>query len=225
METTCKPGGEHLANETRSNAKDTELLRAWQAGDQEAGAALYERHYDAVDRFFRNKVTDPEDLIQTTFMACLESLGRFEGRSRFRTYLIGISYNRLLKHYKAKSRLANHTSLDGLSVETMGQTPSQILVIGDNHRWLLEALRRLPLHLQITMELRFWETMSQREISDVLDKPIGTVKEWIRRGKQLLRKSMAEMEVSGESLHTTVTKLDDWASQMRQKLREGDEDG
>ena len=49
---------------------DAELVDAWRAGDRGAGEALFERHYDAVARFFHNKVGDAaSDLIQRAFLA------------------------------------------------------------------------------------------------------------------------------------------------------------
>ena len=61
---------------------DEELLRAWSDGDRDAGERLFERHFESVVRFFRNKAAgDHEDLIQQTFLGCVESLGlRCDGR-------------------------------------------------------------------------------------------------------------------------------------------------
>jgi DNA-directed RNA polymerase specialized sigma24 family protein len=54
-------------------ATDIELLEAWRGGDRRAGEQLFERHYAAVARFFRNKLEfGVDDLIQRTFLACVE---------------------------------------------------------------------------------------------------------------------------------------------------------
>jgi len=61
---------------------DSELFDAWLRGDARAAAELFERHFDAIARFFRNKVIEGhEDLVQQTFAACLESRDRFRGWS------------------------------------------------------------------------------------------------------------------------------------------------
>jgi RNA polymerase sigma-70 factor (ECF subfamily) len=53
---------------------DPQLLAAWCAGDKQAGAALVERHFASIYRFFRNKVAgEVDDLVQRTFMSCLEA--------------------------------------------------------------------------------------------------------------------------------------------------------
>lgn len=206
---------------------DAELLRGWQGGDQAAGRELYRRHFGAVDRFFRNKVSEPEDLIQRTFATCLAAPDKFEGRSKFRTYLLGIGYRLLLRHYRDNARVEHRAELGHLSVEQLEPTPSQVLARLDAHRKLLASLRRLPLNLQVTIELRFWEDLKVREIAEALDQPQGTIKEWIRRSKVVLARSMAELDASPEHLHTTATKLEDWAAQLSRDLhgdRTGQED-
>ena len=59
---------------------DHELLRAWQTGDDRAGEQLFRRHYQLILRFFHNKAgTQAHDLVQRTFLACLEARDRIRG--------------------------------------------------------------------------------------------------------------------------------------------------
>ena len=43
---------------------DIELLDRWKAGEQRAGEQLFERHFDSLYRFFRNKVGDAVDSVK-----------------------------------------------------------------------------------------------------------------------------------------------------------------
>ena len=73
---------------------DEQLYRRWAEGERKAGETLIERHLDTVGRFLANKCPNPprlEDLVATVFERCAKSLGRFGGRSSFRTYLLGIA--------------------------------------------------------------------------------------------------------------------------------------
>ena len=85
---------------------DEQLLDAWRGGDRRAGAALFERHYEPVARFFRNKVGDRDgaDLIQKTFLALVESKERFRGHSSFRTFLFAVVRNVALRHEEKRAR-------------------------------------------------------------------------------------------------------------------------
>lgn len=200
------------------HAGDAELLHAWHEGDDRAGEVLFDRHYDAVARFFRNKVVEHDDLVQRTFAICVESSRRFREDSKFRTYLLGIAKNVLFKHYRAQSSTRDQDSLDELSVEAMGQTPSELLSGRDEERLLLAALRRLPVPLQVLIELRYWEDLKHREIADVLGVPEGTVKTRIRQGKRQLEEALAALADSPQTLRETITRLDQWAEQLRRNL-------
>ncbi len=89
-----------------SQGDDLALVVAWQNGDQWVGACLFERHFDTILRFFRNKVHGPaqDDLLQQTFLRCVENAASFRRASSFRTYLFGIARNVLLEHLRASSR-------------------------------------------------------------------------------------------------------------------------
>ena len=61
---------------------DTELFEAWRNGDRKAGNDLFQRHFEAIERFFANKVDrDIEELVQETFARCVSASERFEGQS------------------------------------------------------------------------------------------------------------------------------------------------
>lgn len=84
---------------------DVELLDAWKGGDRRAGAALFERHYPAVLRLFHNKAGEQgKDLIQRTFLRCLEARDRILPGSSFRSFLFGIARNVLLEHFRGVRR-------------------------------------------------------------------------------------------------------------------------
>lgn len=187
---------------------DGELLRAWHQGDKNAGQALFRRHYDAVSRFFRNKVPEPKDFVQRTFLACLENAGRFRGDSSFRTFLFAIANNVLRKHYRSQRGPRGKVDLGTVSVEDLGQSPSRVVAESEQKRLLLRALRRLNVDHQVPLELHYWEHLKMVEIAEVLELPVGTVKTRIRAAKQRLRELVEELASSPGLLHTTITRLE-----------------
>lgn len=203
---------------TLTDLTDIDLLRAWEAGDKAAGSELVERHYRSVERFFHNKLSDPDDLIQATFLACCESAHRFLGHSSFRTFLLGIANIIWLKHCKRRFGPRTHAALKVASVMDLSQTPIEILEGRDDDRLLLAALRRLPIALQVVLELRYWERLKVAEVAEVLDEPLGTVQSRIGRGKKKLKELLEELAKSPEQLHSTLTRLEDWARRVRDEL-------
>ncbi|MEM7158213.1 MAG: sigma-70 family RNA polymerase sigma factor [Myxococcota bacterium] len=195
---------------------DEELYRAWCNGDREAGAQLFERYFTTVLRFFRNKVPDgTEDLVQQTFLACLESRGRFAARGHFRAFLLGIAKNLLYRRYRAKAS-DRETDLGSLSVMQLAPGMSTALHERNEHRLLLDGLRALPLDEQVVLELYFWERMTAGEIATALDEPEGTIRTRIRRAKQRLSKAVPRLARATPNLSREPADLERWAESVRE---------
>jgi RNA polymerase sigma-70 factor (ECF subfamily) len=196
---------------------DEELLTAWKAGDRAAGDRLFERHFDALYRFFGRKTGgDISDLVQRTFLALVEGKERFRGEASVRTYLFAIARNELLVHFRGHRR-DEPVDFSVHSLHDLGPSPSQILAGKREDRLLLEALRRIPLDLQIAVELHYWEGLHGPELARVLDIPEGTVRSRLRRGLEMLREQAAQLAESPELLRSTMTDLDRWAEQVREQ--------
>ena len=203
---------------------DFELLDAWRHGDLSAGDALFNRHFAAIHRFFRNKVSDGlEDLVQQTFMALVEGRERFRNDSSLRTYLFGVANNVLRDHYRAQRKEPEALDFGKSSAVDAGAGPSTVLGKRREERLLLEALRRIPLDSQIILELYYWEEMSASMIAEVLDVPEGTVRGRVRRAKQLLREQLAKVAKSPQELETTMGNLDRWAAGLRRQMAGAEE--
>lgn len=202
-------------------ATDLELLEAWRGGDRQAGEQLFERHFDAVARFFRNKVDSGiDDLIQRTFLACIEGKDRFRGEASFRTFLFAVAHNVLRKHYRSKRRHGDRIDFGVTSVYDLSPSPSVVIARHNEHRVLLQALRRIPLDHQIVLELYYWERLTAPEVAHVLDVPEGTARTRIRRAKQLLEEQMKRLVEDKNLLESTLVNLDSWAASLRDLLLE-----
>lgn len=196
---------------------DFELLKAWRDGDSAAGEALFARHFDGLCRFFRNKVSDGvDDLIQRTLLVLVERRDQFEGRSTFRTYLFVVARHELYRELDKRRRSAD--KLDPLEVSVMEISPSppSVMARKREERALLEALRRIPLEHQVTLELYFWENMTAGAIGEVLEVPEGTVRTRIRRARKLLADQLQAIEAGEAPLQTTEANIDLWAKSVKE---------
>ena len=196
---------------------DAELLDAWSEGDSRAGNELFHRHFDTICRFFANKVSeDVDDLIQKTFMACVEGRERFRGDASFRSYLFGVARNVLRRYYRDKRYQKIRFDELESSVHDLAPGASMLIAEKREQELLLHALRRLPLDHQITLELYYWEALSGRELGEVLGIPEGTVRGRIRRAKELLEAQLEQLASSPALLQSTVANLEDWAKGLRE---------
>lgn len=198
---------------------DVELLQAWRGGDLGAGDELFNRHFTSVHRFFRNKVREEalEDLVQQTFMASVEGRERFRSDSTFRTYLFGVANNLLRDHYR-KQRKAEVLDFGETSVQDARVGPNTLLGRRQEHRLLLEALRRIPIDSQIVLELYYWEELSASQTAAVLGIPEGTVRGRVRKAKALLKKKLTVLARSAADLESTAANLEGWAASLRELL-------
>lgn len=195
---------------------DAVLFEAWVAGDQAAGETLYRRHFDALYRFFRGKAPeDYEDLIQNTLLECVRSRGRFRGDAPFRAYLFGVARHRLLHFLRAKG--TNRIDFDGEqnSVADVDPRPSTVIARRAEHRLLLDAIRRIPIELQVALELHYWEDLSTAELAVALEIPQGTVKSRLRRGREALEAELEKLARNPDERSVAVGGVETWVRELR----------
>lgn len=200
---------------------DAELLDNWRAGDQTAGRLLIERYYEMVKHFFLNKVSNGvEDLVQETFLKCLNSRDRVGDDHKFRSYLFTIAYNELRMSLRRRYRHGEHVDFSEVSLSDLAPKPSALIAKRQERRLLLEGLRTISLEYQVLLELHYWEKLTTEEMAQVLQMPVGTIRGRLRRARALLEDAMNELVLTPEFLRTTKTHLDDWANLCRLELEE-----
>lgn len=199
-------------------SSDADLLKAWAQGDRAAGSELFTRHYSTVRCFFANKVDDAaEDLIQQTFAECVAGRHRFEGRSSFRAYLLGIARNLLRQHWEAR-RGRGAVDIEELSLSELGAGPSTLLARDREHKRLLDALRQVSLEQQIILELYYWEGLTGSALGEALGVGEETARSRLRRAKIALAKEYRRLERFAGVPESTDEDLERWAVGVRAKV-------
>jgi len=202
-------------------AEDRELFEAWRAGDRGAGGKLFDRHYRSVRRFFVNKVStedEIEELIQRTFMACIEAAERFRGHSSFRTWLLSIARNVFSEWVRARQRERWHArgSDLGVAIHPPVRGVTTAFALGREQKLVLAALREISHSSQLILELMYWEHFTAKEIGEVLAIPEGTARSRLRKAKFELRGALEGLARSPAELESTSAGLEDWARGLRE---------
>lgn len=198
---------------------DLELLHAWRDGDRGAGNQLLRRHFAALHRFFASKVADDaEDLIQNTLLACVTYVDKLAAAASFKAYLFTIAANQLYAHLR--KREGSPLDFTAVSAVELGLSPSGVVAQREAELRLSVALRRLPLELQIVLELGYWEDLDTREIAEVLELPHGTAKSKIRRAKQLLARELGR--AAPLDAPASDDELGRWVRDIRDRLEHAD---
>jgi RNA polymerase sigma factor (sigma-70 family) len=193
---------------------DGDLFERWTRGDTTAGDELVRRYYWSVHRFFELKVPRAaEDLTQRTFLACTEARDRYARLSSFRGYLFGIARRQLLYHLRTR-KSAEQCFDDGPS-DAVGRepTPSGLVSMMEEQRVLLMALQGLPIYLQMTVQLHYWEGLKAHEVGEALGIPTSTVTSRLARARTLLSKTIRRY-ARPRPRESLLQDLDAWAASL-----------
>ncbi len=173
-------------------APENELIRLVQAGDVGAFQRLVELHTECLYRSALVMTRDrhkAEDIVQETLVEAWRSLGRFDARCRFSTWLYGILRHRFLKACRQRSE-GQPTSLDVALFESLTQKslgPEALVQMSEDAERVRCAVADLPDKHREVIELRFFADASLDDIAAVLDVPLGTVKSRLHHGLEKLR--------------------------------------
>jgi len=178
------------------------------AGDVEAFGRLVERNQDYVYNAVYHLVgdeRDAEDIAQDVFVKAYRSIGRFEGRSKFSTWLYGIMLNSVRSFWRRRTRrptLVQDAAQEDESVRDPaagGRNPFEESVRGERIEAVRAAIARLDEDLREIVVLRDIRGLSYDELADVLDLPDGTVKSRLHRARSAL-KELLEPVFDGKEL-------------------------
>jgi RNA polymerase sigma factor (sigma-70 family) len=204
-------------------ARNLELLTAWQSGDTTAGERLFDRHADAVVRFFENKVrNDAEELVQVTFLRMLEGHSRIRDFGAFPAFVFAIARNVLREHLRELAR-GREVDPEVDSMAALVPGPSTVVGEREEHRLLLEGLRRLSIEDQILVELTYWEDLDSDTLGEIVGMPASSVRTRLSRARERLRQTVAELAATPTMLTSTVEGMEGWAAELHARLRAGQE--
>lgn len=193
---------------------DLALLQDWRGGDSKAGNTLLRRHFAVVTRFFERRVdadTLPE-LVQSTFLACVKARDNVPDGVRFKAYLLGIARKQLLMFIRTRSRRPSSAPMDEEPAARSSIGPSKMVAARAEARLLLAAMRTLDETMQSIVELFYWDDLTTREISGVLDIPVGTIKVRLSQARKILKERIEEIGETPEVTDRTLTYLNRRAS-------------
>ena len=182
---------------------DHELVCAIALGNQRAFAEFYDRQVARVYGFLLRMLPqekDAEDVLQETFLKAYTHLGRFQGNSRFYTWVVRIAVNESLMKLR-KRRSDRQVSLDEkLETDDDGLLPREIVDWGDNPEkryakteWqeiLAEATQTLEPAFRTVFTLRDVEQLSTEETAEALGLSVPAVKSRLLRARLKLRQRL-----------------------------------
>lgn len=183
-------------------AAEIELLRRVGQGDRDCFAQLYDRFSSAVfSAAYRivNNQQAAEDVLQEVFLQVWEKAALYDpARGKPLTWAITLARNKAIDRLRATQRRGRlQYSLErnaGASDQFDGRSSFDAVDLLEKGKLVGEALHKLPSEQREALELAFFSGLTQSEIAEHLEEPLGTIKARIRRG-MLKLKSLLDSEL------------------------------
>ena len=186
---------------SRPSPADGELVARAAQGEERAIGLLYDRYgpvlYAVAYRIVGQRA-DAEEVVVEAFAQAWRDAPRFEaGRGSVAGWLTTIARSRALDLVRARSRRDRITATAAAerpdAPPAMGEfrpDPGGALDYDERRRQVRQALDTLSAPQRQAIELAYFEGLSQSEIAERLQEPLGTVKTRVRLGMQKLRECL-----------------------------------
>jgi len=173
------------------------LIQRCLGGDQTAWEDIVRQHRRKMFNIaykFTGRHDEAEDLTQDILLKIFKSLHTFDRRANFQTWLVSVSRNLCIDHYRSVRKERETIDRDVDAGELMyaagGQSAYQALEQRDRVGLLRKAMAELPPTLREAVVKRDIQELSYQEIADQLNLPEGTVKSRINRGRTELARQV-----------------------------------
>lgn len=213
MRSATKTAGD-VAGAPVAGLDDSELVRRVRAGDRTAFTGLVRRHGGALLRLARVFVHDEavaEEVVQDAWMAVLEGLDGFEGRSSFKTWLYRILANRARTRATREGRTVPFSALAGVDdgapaldperfddagawrdppVGWTDETPERLALAAETRAVMESAVAALPPAQRAVLVLRDEDGLEAEEICNLLDITVTNQRVLLHRARTRVRQAI-----------------------------------
>ena len=144
---------------------------------------------------------DAEDLVQETAMKAFRYFYRFDRGTNFRAWVYRILTNNFINNYRRKKKAPTQVELEDVAFKLDEEGAGFWEKLDDRSNGfdyadlfddeINHAIDRLPDEYKIVVLLSDVESLSYKEIAEIISHPIGTVMSRLHRGRKMLQKSLA----------------------------------
>jgi RNA polymerase sigma-70 factor (ECF subfamily) len=167
--------------------RKTEEEKRWENFEQEAMPLAPDLFRVAM--YLKRDRDLAEDLLQETMMQGLKSFHRYEPGTNCKAWLTTIMYNTHYKQLRKQSNMKLVSDPEEKIAQTLAFEPSIPQRLTDED--VIEAIEKVPSIFRNVILLSDVEDFSYKEISAMLEIPMGTVMSRLHRGRKLLRGELA----------------------------------
>jgi len=180
------------ANAARAEGvEERELIERVRGRELAAFEKLYRLYQPRLTRFLSNVVQRPqvlEEVVDDTMMVVWDTAGNFRGASKLSTWIFSIAYRKALK---ARARWPDPVEEDPRDNRTSDEPgPDEHLQQDRLHDALVGAMDSLSADHRAVVDLTYFHSMGYREIAEIMDCPVDTVKTRMFHARRRLREAL-----------------------------------
>lgn len=136
-----------------------------------------------------NDQVECEDIIQEVFISCYQNLDQFRNEASYKTWLIRITINKC-KDYRKRWSIKNLIFKPAINPLNTSQSIEEEYIQQLNSDEIVEQIASLSGKYKEVLILYYYQEMNMKEISDVLNISVNTVKSRLLRGKDALKRKI-----------------------------------
>jgi RNA polymerase sigma-70 factor (ECF subfamily) len=187
-----------------ARSDEARLVERSQAGDRLAFEELVRRHADRLYAVVLRFVADAdvaEEVTQESFLRAWRSIGKFQRRSQFFTWLYRIGINEAKRRAERRPPAGTVSSIEDAPVEDApdwSEAPELQTERGHLRNVLEEAVRALPIEYRAPLILRDIEGLSTEQAAEVMELHQAAFKSRLHRARLAVRRAVDEYYLEGE---------------------------
>lgn len=175
--------------------EEKDLLKRIAQGSEEALEIFYDAYEQAVYSFALSRLHnefEAAECLNEVMMEVWKGAHRFEGRSKVKTWLLGITNFKVIDRLRKRGRQAADSLEESTLVDDNCTVADAIAGLEDAHQVKICIEKLSDPHRQV-IHLTFFEGLSYPEIAEIVDCPEGTVKTRMFHAKQKLKHCLARL--------------------------------
>jgi RNA polymerase sigma factor (sigma-70 family) len=172
--------------------QELEIISEIRGGHREQYRHLVERYHRGLVQHIYNLINDEqsaEDVAQEAFIRAYNKLSQYNDAYAFSTWLYKIADNIAYRYLKQSK---NDRGIDDIE-ETFPDDTLSLAETTDKiftKEAIRTAIAKLPISYRQVISMYYWDGFSYEEIAEIMERPIGTIRTWLHRAKQDLKKEL-----------------------------------
>jgi RNA polymerase sigma factor (sigma-70 family) len=171
--------------------EDFNLVHDFLEGDKGAGERLYSNIYLMVEKYIQKRTKntllskfDKDEIFEETLLKSVEKLNKYNGKSKFSTFIIGIAERKIKEFLRKKSEDTKKLVNVEFDIFDKSKNPIEIITNKEKFTMISESLDKLSDEYKEIIIFRIFNGATYKEIKEITGRSISSLESLFRRAKK-----------------------------------------